>query len=173
MLNFWFVESTPKQRFSKDEAFDATIRDRFLGTYRAILAGETAQWRATPEGRLAEIIVLDQFARNMFRGSPEAFAADGRALELAEEAIRAGADARLPRHMRQFLYMPFMHSESRNAHRKALWLFLKSLNFEALRYEIQHKRVIDRFGRYPHRNAVLGRESTPEEKEFLKTHTGW
>lgn len=173
VINFWFKECTPRNWFTKDDAFDAKMRERFLDTHRAIVAGETAHWRETPEGRLAEILVLDQFSRNMFRGTPASFASDPLALKLAEEAIAVGADKQVPSKMRHFFYMPFMHSESLAAHKKAFWLFLKSFNFGALWYEIDHARVIRRFGRYPSRNAILSRESTPEEIEFLKTHKGW
>ncbi len=173
VIDFWFEESSPRDWFSKNDAFDAKIRERFGALYERVARGDTAGWRAEPEGRLAEIIVLDQFPRNMFRNSRKAFATDAKALELAREAVALGADRKLPARMRHFLYMPYMHSESRSAHRKALWLFIKSMNWNALKYEWQHKRIIDRFGRYPHRNAVLGRDSTPEELEFLKTHAGF
>lgn len=178
VIKFWFVECKSQQWFRKDEKFDADIRRRFLGTYESVVKGETASWRATPQGRLAEIIVLDQFARNMFRpgragNSPQAFAADPLALSLAQDAIRVGADKELSPRMRRFLYMPYMHSESREVHRKAVWLFLSLWDFPTLWYEFSHKRIIDHFGRYPHRNAVLGRESTPEEIEFMRTHKGF
>lgn len=173
VIRFWFEESTPQQWFTKDEAFDAKIRERFMDTYERAARGETASWRETPAGRLAEIIVLDQFPRNMFRGSARAFATDTQALDLAREAVALGDDRRLAARERHFLYMPYMHSESKDAHRSAVWLFAASLNWQGLRYEWQHKRIIDRFGRYPHRNAALGRESTPEELEFLKTHSGF
>jgi uncharacterized protein (DUF924 family) len=173
VIDFWFKACTPQQWFTKDEAFDARMRGLFFESHRAIVAGETEAWRSTPEGRLAEIIVLDQFSRNMFRGKPESFAADPLALKLAEEAIALGADKKVSSKMRHFFYMPFMHSESLPAHKKAFWLFLKSFNFGAFMYEIDHARVIRKFGRYPSRNAILGRQSTPEELEFLKTHKGW
>jgi uncharacterized protein (DUF924 family) len=173
VLDFWFKESGPSQWFKKDKAFDQKISERFEETYEQAVRGETALWRDTYQGRLAEVLVLDQFPRNMFRNSPRAFAADSLALKLAQEAVSMDADKMLPRRMRHFLYMPFMHSESPQVHKKAPWLFLKSLNFDALRYEFKHKRIIDRFGRYPHRNEVLGRQSTPEEAEFLKTHSGF
>jgi uncharacterized protein (DUF924 family) len=126
------------------------------------------EWRATPEGRLAEIIVLDQFSRNLFRDSPLAFASDDMALVLAQEAVRTGADQALPQQQRLFLYMPYMHSESRRIHAIALSLFESLGLAENLQYERAHKAIIDRFGRFPHRNAVLGRESTAEELEFLR-----
>jgi len=157
----------------KDEAFDTRLRERFLDTYWRVSKGETAYWRKEPQGRLAEILVLDQFARNMFRGSPQAFEHDPLALQLAEEAIRASDDKKLAPKMRHFLYMPYMHSESREVHKKAVWLFLSLWNWGTFWYELKHKRIIDRFGRYPHRNAVLGRESTEEEKKFIATHKGF
>ncbi len=173
VLAFWFDEAGPQKWFSADEQFDRTIRDRFLDTYHAAARGETASWRTTPEGRLAEVIVLDQFGRNIFRGNALAFAQDQHALTLAQEAVAAGADTALPAHMRHFLYMPYMHSEDRKPHRIAWWLFLKSGNWGALWYELKHKRIIDRFGRYPHRNAILGRTSTSEEIDFLKDNPGF
>ncbi len=175
ILDFWFKECSPQQWFTKDEAFDTCMRERFAETYESIVRGETASWRATPEARLAEILVLDQFARNMFRGTPKSFAADPLAFSLAEDAVQARADKQLTNMQRQFLYMPYMHSESREAHKRAMRLFF-SLPFSqwgALLYEYKHKKIIDRFGRYPHRNAILGRTSTPEETEFLKTNKGF
>jgi uncharacterized protein (DUF924 family) len=173
VLDFWFIECTPKQWFTKDDAFDVLLLEKFGDTYRAIMAGETLQWRETPKGRLAEILVLDQFSRNMFRGKPESFASDALALKLAQEAIASGADEKVSRKMRHFFYMPLMHSEDWSSHKKALWLFLKSFNWSALWFEIDHARVIWKFGRYPSRNAILGRQSTLEEVEFLKSHKGW
>ncbi|RJR14296.1 DUF924 domain-containing protein [Candidatus Parcubacteria bacterium] len=173
VIKFWFEECTPAQWFTKDEAFDAKLRERFLDTYWRVAKGETAAWRKEPEGRLAEVIVLDQFARNMFRNSPQAFAEDALALKLAEEAVWVGDDKKLPRRMRRFFYMPYMHSESREVHRKAMWLFLSLWDWETFKYELKHKRIIDRFGRYPHRNTVLGRESTEEEEKFMETHKGF
>jgi uncharacterized protein (DUF924 family) len=175
VLKFWFEETKPQQWFSKDDAFDAKLRERFLDTYWKVVKGEMAGWRATPEGRLAEIIVLDQFARNMFRGTPGAFANDPLAFTLAEEAVKAGADKKLTAAQRHFLYMPYMHSESSDAHRTALRLFA-SLPFSrwgVLLFEWKHKRIIDRFGRFPHRNTILGRVSTPEELEFMRTNKGF
>ena len=175
VLRFWFEECTPQQWFSKDDAFDAKMRERFLDTYWKVVEGKTKDWHMTPEGRLAGIIVLDQFSRNMFRNSPQAFANDPLALSLAEEAVKSGDDMKMDPQHRYFIYMPYMHSESRDVHRKALRLFF-SLPFSlwgGLLYEWKHKRIIDRFGRYPHRNEILGRISTPEEIEFLKTHKGF
>lgn len=168
VLRFWFEEATSEQHFGKDDAFDANIRQRFAESHAAAVRGELFEWRRIPQGRLAEIIVLDQFSRNLFRDSPRAFAADGMALVLAQEAVRADSDRALPPAQRLFLYMPYMHSESRAIHAVAKTLF-ESLGLEEnLKYELAHKAIIDRFGRFPHRNAILGREPTPEELEFLR-----
>jgi uncharacterized protein (DUF924 family) len=168
VLHFWFDEATPAQLFKKDAAFDAEIRGRFGETQRAAARGELAGWRGTPAGRLAEIIVLDQFSRNLFRDDARAFATDGMALVLAQEAIRAGADHDMPAVRRAFLYMPFMHSESREIHVEADRLFRQPGLENNHAFELKHKAIIDRFGRYPHRNRVLGRASTPGELAFLE-----
>ncbi len=168
IIEFWFEEIEPAQWWKKDEAFDQLIRERFAGVHAKAVRGELSGWRKTPEGRLAEIIVLDQFSRNMFRGKPESFAYDQQALQLAQEAIEVGADRDLTPAQRSFLYLPFMHSESLAVHKQALELYQKNGIRTNLDFEIKHKRIIERFGRYPHRNAVLGRVSTPEEIEFLK-----
>ena len=167
VLHFWFDEATPQQRFRKDAAFDAEIRARFGETQKAAARGELASWRDTPEGRLAEIIVLDQFSRNLFRDDERAFATDGAALVLAQEAIRAGADRVIAAGRLAFLYMPFMHSESRAVHAEAERLFRHPGLEDNYKFELKHKAIIDRFGRYPHRNKVLGRASTAEEIAFL------
>ena len=170
VIRFWFEELTPAQQFKKSDELDALIRTRFLRIWKCILAGETEGWRASALGRLAEIIVLDQFSRNMFRGSSTAFSADPVALVLAQEAVRIKADQELDERQRVFLYMPYMHSESPKVHEQAMMLFKDLPNFD---HEIRHKVVIDRFGRYPHRNEVLGRESTVEEIEWMKTNPGF
>jgi len=168
ILHFWFEEATPEQHFGKSDAFDATIRDRFAATHRAATSGELAGWRGSPDGRLAEIVVLDQFSRNLHRDDVRAFACDGMALVLAQEAIRAGADHDMPATRRAFLYMPFMHSESRAIHVEAERLFRQPGLENNYTFELKHKAIIDRFGRYPHRNAVLGRLPTDEEMAFLR-----
>jgi uncharacterized protein (DUF924 family) len=173
ILKFWFEETTPEQKFKKDKDFDKLIKQKFLDTYWDIINGKTESWRSSPKGRLAEIIVLDQFARNMFRNDPQSFAGDNLALKLAQETIKSGDDMKLPIEQRTFIYMPYMHSESKEIHEKALEIFKKHGQPKNLEYEIKHKEIIDKFGRYPHRNEILGRESTPEEKEFLKTHNGF
>ena len=128
---------------------------------------ELFAWRATPEGRLAEIVVLDQFSRNVWRDTPRAFAQDALALALAQELVASGQDRSLPVAQRRFAYMPYMHSESALIHGQAVALFSQPGLEDNLRFEHAHKAIIDRFGRYPHRNAILGRESTAEELAFL------
>jgi uncharacterized protein (DUF924 family) len=169
VLRFWFEEIDPAQWWRADPAFDQLVRERFETVHRAASRGELAEWRARPDGRLAEIIVLDQFSRNMYRGTALAFAFDAVALVLAQEAVAGGHDAALPPEQRVFLYLPYMHSESVVIHEAALGLF-EALGLPSnLDFELRHKAIIDRFGRYPHRNAILGRPSTDEELEFLKT----
>ena len=167
VLHFWFTELTPKHHFAKDAALDETIRTRFGATLEAAAQCELFSWRATHEGRLAEVLVLDQFSRNVYRDTPRAFAQDALALALAQELVASGQDRRLPLAQRSFAYMPYMHSESALAHTQAVALFSQSGLENNLRFELRHKAIIDRFGRYPHRNAVLGLSSTPEELAFL------
>lgn len=169
VLDFWFKELTPKDHFKKSEELDQHIRDRFSLLHQMASQSELFSWRKTPRGRLAEIIVLDQFSRNIYRDSPLAFRWDELSLALAQEAIYQEADQKLNSSERAFLYMPFMHSESKIIHEEALRLFTEAGLEDNLKFEIAHKKIIDQFGRYPHRNELLGRESTPEELEFLKT----
>ncbi|WP_079414975.1 DUF924 family protein [Thiomonas intermedia] len=168
VLSFWFEASQPEQWFKVDPAFDALLRTRFGALHEQACRCELFAWRRMPEGRLAEIIVLDQFSRNLHRGSAAAFANDALALALAQEAVACGADTTLPPPRRTFLYTPYMHSESRVVHGEAERLFRENGQPRNLDFELRHKAIIDRFGRYPHRNAVLGRESTPEELDFLQ-----
>ena len=170
VLDFWFHTLEASDRFKKSDELDARIKAQFESSYLKAVAGETSHWRDTAEGRLAEIIVLDQFARNMFRNTPKAFAADPLALALAQEAHRCDAHLELDDTQRTFLYMPFMHSESPKIHEQAMTLFKDLPNLD---FEIKHKAIIDRFGRYPHRNKILGRESTAEEIEWMKNSTGF
>lgn len=168
ILKFWFEETEPAQWWKKDEDFDRLIIERFSELHRRATRCELFEWRKDARGRLAEIVVLDQFSRNMFRGSPLSFAQDALALALSQEAVSAGADRTLNPVERSFLYMPFMHSESVKIHEVAVELFRKNGIQGNLDYELKHKAIIERFGRYPHRNAILGRESMKEEIEFLK-----
>ncbi|MCS4264575.1 DUF924 family protein [Serratia sp. BIGb0163] len=167
VLDFWFDEIEPALWFKKDDEFDRLLHTRFGQIWQAAAAGELAHWRETIEGRLAEVIVLDQFSRNLFRGTPRSFASDRMALVLAQEAIRSGQCEQLSKEQRGFLYLPFMHSESALIHQQALALYTELDNGDQLEFELRHKAIIDRFGRYPHRNAILGRVSTAEEEEFL------
>jgi uncharacterized protein (DUF924 family) len=166
-LHFWFEELTAKQHFVKDAALDETIRTRFGDTLEAAARCELFAWRATTEGRLAEIIVLDQFSRNVYRATKQAFAQDALALVLAQELVASGQDRNLPETQRVFAYMPYMHSESALVHTQAVALFTQLGNQNNLNFELRHKAIIDRFGRYPHRNAILGRTSSAEELAFL------
>ena len=168
ILNFWFKEIDPKQWWTKDDAFDQLICDRFSAVHAQANRCEFFAWRTTPLGRLAEIIVLDQFSRNMFRGLPASFGSNGLALALAQEAVAAGADRELNQMQRVFLYMPYMHSESLAIHDIAVELFRSTGREENLDFELRHRAIVERFGRFPHRNAILGRTSTSEEIEFLK-----
>ena len=173
ILNFWFSEIEEKKWWVKEPAFDALLRRRFGAVHQQACAGELAAWRKDWRGYLAEIIIIDQFSRNIYRDSAEAFVYDSIALTLAQEAVRQGYDKMVPKDMLQFLYMPYMHSESVVIHQAALKLFTQADLEGNIKFEIAHKAIIDRFGRYPHRNAALGRKSTPEELEFMKEHSGF
>jgi uncharacterized protein (DUF924 family) len=167
VFKFWFQEIDRSLWFKKDPDFDKLLAERFGDLHTRVCAGELSAWRESAPGRLAEIIVLDQFSRNLYRNSAKAFAQDGMALVLAQEAVHCGADLALPAQERVFLYMPYMHSESPLIHEAAVQLFTSTGIAGNLAFEMKHKTIIDRFGRYPHRNAVLGRASTPEELAFL------
>jgi len=151
----------------KDPEFDSIVVSRYSEVYEKAIRCELVAWRETAEGRLAEVIVLDQFSRNMFRDAAQAFAYDGLALCLAQEAVSQGVDKKLSDKQRPFLYLPFMHSESLAIHDTALQLYTDNGSEGELNFEIKHRDIIERFGRYPHRNEILGRSSTPEEIEFL------
>ncbi len=168
LLAFWFQEIDPAQHWRVDPAFDELLRSRFGALHDQAKRCELFGWRATPEGRLAEVIVLDQFARNIHRGTPLAFAADPLALALAQEAVAVGDDLPLPEERRSFLYMPYMHSESAAIHAVGEPLMKARAPKNTHDFELKHQVIVERFGRYPHRNAILGRASTPEELAFLK-----
>lgn len=172
VLSFWFEELKPQVWFTKDLAVDQRIRERFLPLYERI-SGEARHAVDSARAALATVIVLDQFPRNMFRGTPRAFVTDASALRVAEAAIAAGFDRELDATQRSFLYMPFQHSEDRAVQARSVDLFSRIGLAEGLDFARQHKKIIDRFGRFPHRNAILGRSSTAEEQEFLKTHPGF
>lgn len=168
VLDFWFKEAGSETWFVKNPDFDKVLTDRFSDTLKQAAAAEFYAWRSTAQGRLAEIIVLDQMSRNIHRDSPLAFAQDAMALTLAQEAVAAGVlDEFTQLDDRRFILMAYMHSESKLIHEQAEWLFKQYTNEEIYGFEIRHKVIVDRFGRYPHRNAILGRTSTAEEVEFL------
>jgi len=168
VLKFWFEDAGPASWWQATPDFDHLVRARFESVLSQAALGELEHWRRSSRGRLAEIIVLDQFSRNIYRGTSKAYAQDVTALVLAQEAIALGAPADFNVVQRSFLYMPFMHSESKAIHARAELLF-KELNVESnYDFELKHKAIIDRFGRYPHRNALLGRTSSDEELAFLK-----
>lgn len=173
VLAFWFEETKPEQWFKKDLQFDELIKSKFKETLEAARKGELYEWREYAPGRLAEIIVLDQFSRNIFRNSPDAFAADSLALVLAQEMVSLKLDKEISLTRRAFVYMPYMHSESLKIHEVAVGLFDQEGLEDNYKFELLHKDVIEKFGRYPSRNEALGRVSTAEEIEFLKVHPGF
>lgn len=167
ILNFWFEEIKPSQWWVKDAEFDALIAKRFGDLHQQAARCELYTWRQSARGRLAEVIVLDQFSRNIYRDTPLAFASDKLALALSQEAIASKADKELSPIENSFLYMPFMHSESASIHTIAADLYKNNGIESNYNFELKHKVIIDQFGRYPHRNKILGRESTAEELVFL------
>ena len=174
ILDFWLGPPPHSERnvwFRKDPAFDAAIRARFGEAVEAALAGGFRQWTASPQGALARVLLLDQFTRNLFRDSPRAFAGDADALATATAVVDASADRGLDRYERWFLYMPFEHTEDALAQERALRLFAALADDTGergpLAWAEKHAAVIRRFGRFPHRNAILGRASTAEEQAFL------
>jgi uncharacterized protein (DUF924 family) len=172
VLKFWFEQTEPDQWFEKDPAFDASIRQHFLGLHEIFVSRGSDGFLVDAKTALAAVIVLDQMSRNMFRDTPRAFAADPQAFRVAEAAIVRGFDAGLTKDQRMFLYLPFEHSEDREAQARAVALMASLGDPEWQEWAEAHKAIVDRFGRFPHRNAVLGRRSTPEEIEFLKQPGG-
>ncbi|HUQ29644.1 MAG TPA: DUF924 family protein [Usitatibacter sp.] len=176
VLDFWFGAPRGTQRpewFRKDDRFDEEIRRRFGEVHHAAARGALDHWRQDRESMLALIVVLDQFSRNLYRNDPRAFAQDARARECTREALARGDDAVSLPVERQFLYLPLEHSEDRDDQVLACSLFARLEEQSAMKglmeYAVRHKAIVDRFGRFPHRNSILGRASTPEEIEFLKT----
>ncbi|PCJ19059.1 MAG: hypothetical protein COB02_08390 [Candidatus Cloacimonadota bacterium] len=167
VLDFWFQELSPKQWFLKSDSLDLEIENRFFKIHNRATQGELFSWRDDAEGCLAEIIVLDQFSRNIYRNKKESFLYDPLALILAQQMIKLGLDKEIPIRKRSFIYMPFMHSESTLIHKEALTLFSQEGLESSYQFEMRHKKIIDRFGRYPHRNEVLQRKSTKQEQLFL------
>ena len=180
VLDFWFGrEGDPEygrfrdEWFRKDPEFDAGVTRRFLGLYEEATAGDLDGWRDDARSCLALVIVLDQFPRNMFRGDGRTHAADGAALEYSSYAVEHALDREIPAFQRMFLYMPFMHSENREDQRRSVELFRRLAEEpgapDVTSYATAHRNIVEQFGRFPHRNAILGRETTPEEAESLKT----
>ncbi|WP_243371858.1 DUF924 family protein [Microvirga solisilvae] len=166
VLAFW-KEAGPDKWFSKDDAFDQACRDRFMPTYEAAARGDLNEWELTPEGALAVIILLDQFPRNMFRGQRETYKTDPVALMVADRAIERGFDHKVEPEFRRFFYLPFMHSESLRHQERSVALN-ETLGEDSAKWARHHHDIVARFGRFPHRNAILERETTPEEEAFLK-----
>ncbi len=166
VLAYW-REAGRDRWYKRDDAFDADIRERFLGLWRQAAAGELSSWEGSDDGALALVIVLDQFPRNMFRGGPLAYASDAPARAVARRALDRGADARVDPVLREFFYLPFMHSEHLPDQLDCLALFQNVCDTENLKYAVEHADIIRRFGRFPHRNPILGRDTTPEEQAFL------
>lgn len=167
-MKFWFERTGPNQWFKKDPTFDASTRERFLDLHEFLASHRNDSLLADAETALAAVIVLDQMSRNMFRDTPRAFATDPQALWLAEAALVRGFDAGLTKDQRLFLYLPFEHSENHQTQARAVALIGSLGDPELQKWAEAHKAIIDKFGRFPHRNVVLGRISTPQETEFLK-----
>lgn len=167
VLTFWFEDHGQDDWFGGKPEFDAEIATAFDATHAAVAKGEAWTWRTTPQGRLAEIIVLDQFSRQLFRRRPEAFAQDGMALALAQEMVAKGLDRDFAQPRRGFIYLPYMHAESRLVQAESVRLYQALGDAEQLDYAIKHRDTVERFGRFPFRNAALGRDSTAEEKAYM------
>jgi uncharacterized protein (DUF924 family) len=168
VLTFWFERTAPDRWFKKDPAFDTSVRELFLGLHESLVSRGHGDLLADARTALAAVIVLDQMSRNMFRDTPRAFAADPQALALAEAAIARGFDAGLTKDQRMFLYLPFEHAEDRAAQARSVALITSLGDADLQKWAQAHRVIIDRFGRFPHRNAILGRISTAEETDFLK-----
>lgn len=167
IVSFW-RQAGPDKWFEADEDFDRTIRSRFLAIHEAAARGELAAFEETAEGALALLILFDQFSRNMFRNSARAFATDDAARAIADRALARGFDQETEATMRQFFYLPFMHSELLADQDRSLRLYEALGDPEQLKFAVTHRDIIVKFGRFPHRNRVLGRETTPAEREFLE-----
>ncbi|HZH51764.1 MAG TPA: DUF924 family protein [Microvirga sp.] len=167
VIQFW-REAGPEKWFAKDDAFDQAIRNRFLATYRAAARGDLNEWELTPEGALAVVILLDQFPRNMFRGTRDVYKTDPVAVMVADRAIERGFDRKVAPELRRFFYLPFMHSESLRHQERSVALNEALGEEDSIKWARHHHDIVARFGRFPHRNSILGRETTPEEEAFLK-----
>jgi len=167
VLTFWFTEIDRERWFESTLQFDAEIVQRFTATHLSLARDIAGAWLATPENRLAAIVVLDQFARNIYRATPLAFATDGLALALARQSLAAGADMAVPADWRLFFYLPFEHSEDLADQDQSVALFAALGDANYLDFAERHRAVITEFGRFPHRNAFLGRSSTAAEQNYL------
>ncbi|VAW16316.1 hypothetical protein MNBD_ALPHA12-1062 [hydrothermal vent metagenome] len=172
IIDFWFVKHNRDHWFGISEQFDSELRENFFDLYKKVAAGEADHWRTTPLGRLAEIVVLDQFSRQFFRGKSAAFACDRMALVLAQHLVATGGDKSLTQEQALFAYLPYMHSESLVIHKEAVRLFEQLGNENNLLFEIEHRDVLARFGRFPKRNKALGRTSTDEELAYIAERDG-
>ena len=172
IIQFWFVEHSLEDWFGSKSEFDEKLRARFFDIFEQVSVGEKSHWRKKPEGRLAEILVLDQFSRQFFRGQARAFAYDGMALILAQELVASEQDKSLTQSQRMFAYMPFMHSESLKIHEEAMGLFTEMGKEHGLGSEMAHRDILLKFGRFPKRNKALGRVSTPEEITYIAGREG-
>ena len=168
VLDFWLVETDPDLWFSRSDELDARIREKFSDLHERAVAGELAHWRGTPEGCLGEIILLDQFSRNLYRNDARGYAQDPQAREIMTLALARGFDAGMSKDERKFLYMPLQHSEDAADQARSIELFRALEDDDTFKYTLCHQEIIPRFGRFPHRNADLGRESTAEEMAFLE-----
>lgn len=173
VLDFWFADNTKEHWFVRSDAVDAQIKQRFAVVYELAASGALENWKNAAHSALALTIILDQFPRNMFRGSPAAFATDPLACALAKYALECGYDKQVDESARQFFYLPLMHSEVLADQERCVELYEALGNDYSLGFAREHRDIVKDFGRFPHRNAVLGRENTPEETEFLKTHSGF
>lgn len=173
VLDFWFSPRMRENWFSKSDEIDTEIREKFLTAYEDARADKLEQWKQQPESALALTILFDQFPRNMFRGSPRSFESDGLARDVAAQALDHDFDRQLSPDQRQFFYLPFMHSEHLSDQKRCVDLYEKLGDEFSLGFARQHHDIIERFGRFPHRNKVLGRDTTREEAEFLKEHAGF
>ena len=169
ILNFWFKESQPQQWFQKNPEYDELIRSRFLEVYEIARQGALDEWKNDADGVLALCLLLDQFPRNMFRDTPQSFAADDQALLIAKYALSKGLDQVVSPQKRRFVYLPFEHSEKLIDQKKSLELFetLKLDDPLSYDYALRHYKIIEKYGRFPHRNTILGRDNTPEEDEYF------
>ena len=167
VVAFWFAPDVQPLWFAATPDFDEQLRARFLATYRAAAAGQLTDWETTAEGALALVIVLDQFPLNLFRGQPDSFVTEAAARAVADRAIARGFDQALLPVQRQFLYLPFMHSETLADQERSVRLYQQPGLEESLPFARHHHALIQRFGRFPHRNAILGRPSTAEERAYL------